>query len=137
MSLPHPSPPKQVNLYARFLHDKYNFHLTLPSLTLGWKTGWTGPDFWNTELGHRGSFVLGYTGHDFSSVFYPRNCQRQLQPQQHWQKPFWAKKSHQTVLQTLLWEFLTSTKLTPHPPELPPQPYLGVNNEYNNSTICF
>lgn len=91
MSLPHPSPPKQVNLYARFLHDKYNFHLTLPSLTLGWKTGWTGPDFWNTELGHRGSFVLGYTGHDFSSVFYPRNCQRRLQPQQHWQKPFWAK----------------------------------------------
>lgn len=66
---------------------------TLLSLTLGWKPGWTGPDFWNTELGHRGSFVLGCTGHDFSSVFYPRNCQRQLRPQQHWQNPLWAKKN--------------------------------------------
>lgn len=138
VSLAHPSSPKQVNLNALFLHDKYNFHLTNFTFRNPWlenRMDWA----WLLEYRARAQreFCSGLHRTRLQQCFLSQELSEAISAAAALAELFWAKKSHQRVLQALLWGFLTSTKLTPHPPGLPTQPYLGVNNEYNNSTICF
>lgn len=120
VSLPHPSPPKQVNLNALFLHDEYNFHpanFTVPNPWLETRMDWA----WLLE--HRAR-----TQREFCSWLHRTRFQQCFLSQELSEATsataalaesiLGKKKSHQRVLQALLWKFLTSTKLTPHPPRL-------------------